>query len=135
MSLNQLANGNLLSGSDDETIGIWDMSSNTLIRQLNVQDGVFSLVLMDNGRVVSASSSEIIIWDFTTNPPSNLIKIPYTNYLSSIAYLPNNHFVGGDAYNQMTEWDTNGNVTTTKRGVIHDSASINLIYIPSLDSS
>ena len=59
----------LLSGSDDQTIRIWDVSSGQLLRVLEGHSGwIFSATYSPDGRhIASASSDETIrIWEAAT---------------------------------------------------------------------
>ena len=67
-SLTILQNGNLVSGSLDKTIKIWNSKTGTLIQTLDGHtQGVFSLTVLQNGNLVSGSGDNTIkIWSPTT---------------------------------------------------------------------
>lgn len=81
-----LANGNLASGSYDQTIKIWNATDYSLIRTLTGHsDIVRSLALLRNGNLASCSSDNTIkIWN--TNEGSQ-IKTIQTEFISGIYSL------------------------------------------------
>ena len=59
-------NGNLVSGSEDKTIKIWNSTTGELIQTLTGhRTGVYSLTVLANGNLVSGSD-HIRIWNMTT---------------------------------------------------------------------
>jgi WD40 repeat protein len=68
-SLAVLQNGDLASGSADQTIKIWDSLTGTLKKTLTGHsDWVRSLAVLQNGDLASGSSDKTVkIWDFQHN--------------------------------------------------------------------
>ena len=58
-----LDNGDLVSGSEDGTIKIWDAYNETLKKNIEVNSCISSLAVLQNGDLVSLSGKSIIIWD------------------------------------------------------------------------
>ena len=70
-SLTTLPNGDLASGSDDETIKIWNPNDGKLKRTLRVYSGsVVALKTFPNGDLASYSDGEVNIW----NPNDGSLK-------------------------------------------------------------
>jgi len=67
-SLAVLQNGDLASGSFDQTIKIWDSSTGSLKRTLTGHsDWVMSIAVLQNGDLASGSGDKSIkIWDSST---------------------------------------------------------------------
>ena len=63
IGLKVLKNGDLVSGSGDGTIKIWDAKNGTLKKDINVNSRVNALEVLPNGRLVSGSDRSIIIWE------------------------------------------------------------------------
>ena len=57
-------NGDLVSGSGDGTIKIWDVENGTIKRELIVNTGVHSIELLEDGRLVcGCENGAINIYD------------------------------------------------------------------------
>ena len=62
-ALKVLNNGDLVSGSEDRTIKIWNVDDGTVKRDLEVNSTINSLEVLPNGDLVSASDHSVIIWE------------------------------------------------------------------------
>ena len=58
-----LDNGDLVSGSADGAIKIWDVENGTIKKEIQVNSQINAFEVLENGDFVSASKSSIIIWD------------------------------------------------------------------------
>jgi WD40 repeat protein len=57
-----LNNGDLVSGSADGRIKIWNVETGTVKKDLIVNSEINSFEVLPNGDLVSASDESIIIW-------------------------------------------------------------------------
>ncbi len=128
-ALLQLSNGNLMSGSYDNTIFVWDTSSYTKISKLTDHTNqVYSIVQMDNGQVASGSYAEIIIWDVSSATPSAVNTIPAPGLYSATA-IPGPTVIMGNGNDLMTQFETfSGSSLATAQGL--GGTSYWLIYCP-----
>ena len=62
-ALKELENRDLVSGSADEAIKIWDTENGTVKQEMKTGSGVNSFEVLHNGDLISASDQSIIIWD------------------------------------------------------------------------
>ena len=58
-----LNNGDLVSGSEDRTIKVWNVDDGMVKKDLEVNASVNSLEVLPNGDLVSASDRSVIIWE------------------------------------------------------------------------
>ena len=56
-------NQDLVSGSDDGTIKIWDVGNGAVKKEIKVDSGISLIEILKNGNLVCASLNSIIIWD------------------------------------------------------------------------
>ena len=56
-------NGDLVSGSGDGTIKIWDVENGSVKKEFESSSTVMSLEELQNGDLVSASDDSIVIWE------------------------------------------------------------------------
>lgn len=88
-----LPNGNLVSGSEDKTIKIWDLHTNTCLKTLEGHEGeISSMVVLANGNLVSCSSIDksIRLWDVAKAKPLQIIQD--TN-ASKLVILPDGRLI------------------------------------------
>ena len=58
-----LGNGDLVSGSSDGVIKVWDAEKGTVKKDIVVNSRINSFEVLPNGNLVSASNRSIIIWE------------------------------------------------------------------------
>jgi WD40 repeat protein len=103
-----------LSASVDDTIGVWDYPSATMIRRLvNHTDDVAGAVWLSETRVFSAGRDRnMIIWDLQTGSPEQIMtahsSLPTALALSSDA----RRAVTGDFQGNLVLWDTAADTLT-----------------------
>ncbi len=105
-SMDNLKNGYLVSGSEDNTTKIWDHSTGTLIRTLvGHTSGVYTVKVLSNNYIASGSGDTTVrIWDSTTG----LIKLTVTQHTSPVRdvfELSNNRIVSLDQSGFIKIWN------------------------------
>src|SRR4051812_5878669 len=109
-SLAVLSNGNLASGSYDNTIKIWNVSNGTFDKKLTDHKNglmwITTLVLLSNGDLVSGSlNGGIKIWD--TNEGTLKRKFETSIVIRSLALLPNGNLWIGTTNGYIKIWGIN----------------------------
>jgi WD40 repeat protein len=61
--LKELENRDLVSGSADGTIKIWDTESGIVKKEIKAGSCVNSFEVLPNGDLISATENSILIWD------------------------------------------------------------------------
>ncbi len=105
-----LLNGNIVSGSDDGTIHIWDSNTGKKLKRLEGHtNSVSSLLLLPNGNIVSGSRDGTIrMWDSETGKELKTFEGLYTRSILSLLLLPNGNIVSGSrGDNRIRIWDSN----------------------------
>ena len=74
--LKQLSNGQLLSGSSDNTVKIWDVNTGQLVQTLTYNCNARKFEILSNGNNLAIGCyNEIQIWNMATN---TLVKTIFT---------------------------------------------------------
>jgi WD40 repeat protein len=97
----------IISGSADDTIKIWDLASGQLLRSLRSgQHGVTSVAVTPNGRqVVSAGYKTIRVWDLTSGQLLRSMD-GHTDVVNSVAVTPDGQqIVSGSKDKTIKVWD------------------------------
>ena len=127
-SLAILHNGDLTSGSQDDTIKIWNSTDGTLKQTLNSNEyGVFSLVVLHNGNLVSGSGT-IKIWNGEKYEVERTLT-NHTNWVVCLTVFPNTDFASGSYDNTIIIWSSNGDYKRTLHG--HTEWVRSLVVLPS----
>jgi WD40 repeat protein len=91
-----LPNGDIVTGSSDNTVKIWDLKTGNEIKTLIGHNGAIrSVAVLPNGDIVTGSKDNTVkIWDIKTG---NEIKtlIGHNGAVRSVAVLPNGDIVTG----------------------------------------
>ena len=90
-----LENGDLVSGSLDTTIKIWNIEDGTVRRTLSGHtEKVLALQVLDNGDLVSGSSDGTIkIWDVENGTLKKDIEVNSDAEINALIVLPNGDLV------------------------------------------
>jgi len=107
-TLIKLSNDNLLaSGSDDNTIKIWNLKTNSLIRTLSGSSGhVLSLAVLNNGYLASGSADKSIqIWNAETGQQIRKLN-GHLGEVKSLAVLNNGMLASGSLDQSIKIWNT-----------------------------
>ncbi|KAG8939408.1 hypothetical protein FRC03_006319, partial [Tulasnella sp. 419] len=109
----------IVSGSDDQTVCIWDATTGTLINTLKghtrkVRSVAFS---HDSSKIVSGSNETVCIWDATTGTLVNRLK-GHTGKVRSVAFShDSSKIVSGSNISTVCIWDaTTGTLVNTLKG-------------------
>ena len=108
-SMLELNNGNLVTGSFDNTIKIWDMNSTKCIASLNT-DVVEGLFQLKNGDLVSVSRHKTIkLWNLKTNTCIGTLKKPHTHFVYNtpvrLVELQNGYLASVSMDETINIWD------------------------------
>jgi WD40 repeat protein len=117
-SVAALPNGDIVTGSNDETAKIWDPNTGQLKQTLTGHNGlVYSVAVLPNGNIVMGSADNIIkIWDPNTGQLKQTL-IGHNDMVRSVAVLANGDIVTGSDDNTAKIWDPNtGQVKQTLIG-------------------
>ncbi len=92
-----MPNGDLASGSGDQTIKIWNSSTGSLKATLSGHNhSVFSLTVLKIGYLASGSYEEVKIWDSVTGK-IEMTLIGHSLQVYSIATLLNGDLASGSS--------------------------------------
>ncbi len=108
----------MASGSDDQTIKIWDSSTWSLKRTLTGhKEQVNSLAVLKNGDLASGSWDKTIkIWDSSTGSLKRTLT-GHSNYVLSLALLQNGDLASGSTDKTINIWDSStGSLKRTLKG-------------------
>jgi len=97
-ALTQLPNGDLVSGSWDKTIKIWDLNTGLVKKTLNGNSGaIYGLIALSNNLVISGScDAPIKIWDLNSELVNKTFTSP-TNCMSNMRnFLPGKFITSGE---------------------------------------
>ncbi len=103
LSLLQLSNDNLWSGSKDNTIVVYDASFNYVFNMTDHTGKVVQITEVNSNIVASASPFEVILWRDPLTTPYVFKKYSVTS-LNSFTILPGLNFVVGDTSDLLTEY-------------------------------
>ena len=120
-----LENGDLVSGSEDSTIKIWNVDNGTVKRTLTGHiEWVKKLVMLENGDLVSCSDDTTIkIWN-TENGTVKRTLTGHTEYVDVLKVLGKGGLVSGSGDCKIKFWDVETGLV--KKEIALDSFVCNL---------
>ncbi|WP_456476614.1 WD40 repeat domain-containing protein, partial [Oceanithermus sp.] len=101
-----LPDGRVVSGSDDNTLRVWDLERGEAVQVLEGHRGsVLSLAVLPDGRVVSGSDDNTLrVWDLERGEAVQVLE-GHENWVLSLAVLPDGRVVSGSRDNTLRVWD------------------------------
>jgi WD40 repeat protein len=110
----------LASGSNDNTIKLWEVASGREVRILTGHSGaVFSVAFSPDGRLLASGSYDttIKLWEVATG---NLVRTlsGHTHWVNSVAFSPDGRLLASGSYDTTIKlWEVaTGNLVRTLRG-------------------
>ena len=102
-----LPDGNVVSGSNDGTLRLWNANTGETIRTFGEHlRAVICVAVLPDGNFVSGSRDTTLhLWNANTGHIRMFIG--HTNTVSCIAVLPNGNFVSGSEDKTLRLWNTN----------------------------
>jgi WD40 repeat protein len=102
--LDQIDEDTLVSGSADNTIHIWEISSGKNLKRIKVDDSVNSIKSLSSSLIACGLYRNINIYDYSTG---NLTKtlIGHSNYVNSIEMLSEQYMASGGYDQKVIIWD------------------------------
>ncbi|KAJ1300444.1 hypothetical protein OPQ81_005262 [Rhizoctonia solani] len=98
----------IATGSDDETVRLWDAENGKMLDCLSVQDEVNSVVFSPDGtRVAATSHNTLYVWDTQTGHMT-LGPLTHTDYITSVAFSADSSRIVGGTYGDSFKihvWD------------------------------
>lgn len=94
----------IISGSDDQTIKIWDLGTGELLNTLSGHNSGIYSIIVNKGKIISASSDRTVkIWDLNTGKLETTI-LGHTNHVYSVV-SSENRFVTASLDKTIKIWD------------------------------
>lgn len=122
----------IISGSDDETIKLWNYLNGDLLQTLPSLSRVFSLILLDNNEFASGSSDDLIrIWSDVFQIPIN--EIPrilqgHGNYVLCMTKINNEALISGSQDRTVKIWNLNDNFLIQTLNVVPGAVINSIVY-------
>jgi WD40 repeat protein len=122
----------IISGSDDETIKLWNYLNGDLLQTLPSLSRVFSLILLDNNEFASGSSDDKIrIWSDVFQIPINgipRILQDHGNYVLCMTKINNEALISGSQDRTVKIWNLNDNFLIQTLNVVPGAAINSIVY-------
>lgn len=122
----------IISGSDDQTIKLWNYLNGDLLQTLPTLSRVFSLILLDNNEFASGSSDDLIkIWSDAFQIPINempRILQGHENYVLCMTKISNEALVSGSQDRTVKIWNLNNNFLIQTLNVDPRAAINTIVY-------
>lgn len=96
---------NIVSGSDDKTVKVWDLNSRTLQHTLRGhQDWVYSVAISpDSKTIVSGSKDKTIkLWNLATGKQIHTLR-GHSSYVNSVAISPDSTTIASGSYDKTVK--------------------------------
>ncbi len=110
----ELKNGDIITGSNDSKIKIWDLKSKTCLSLLGHDDRVYSIIELNNGDVISGSKDKTIrVWNMKTRMCTSKLKEQKAPIMCLIQ-LKNGHIASGCETGRIFIWDIEKKICIAK---------------------
>ncbi len=123
-----LPNGNVISGSTDGTLKVWDIHSRTLLSSFGASlktlrghmGSVYCVAVLPNGNAISGSEDETLkVWDVSSGACLRTFQRAHRHFISCVAVLPNGNVISSSWDNKVRVWDINSGVCLQVFGEPH----------------
>ena len=124
----------LASGSEDNTVRLWDVKTGQLLRTLEEHTGdVSSVAFSPDGKLLASGSYDYTarLWDTDTGQPLRTFRMVAKNVIfysgsavvRSLAFSPDGKMLGpGDAYNGLLLWNLDTGIPMSGGGSVRSLA-------------
>ncbi len=117
-----VTDGKIVSGSDDNTVRIWDMQGNQLAECRGHQGEVTSVCITADGKIVSGSRDKTVrVWDMQGNL---LVGCSGSGGFISVCVTKEGRIVAGSNKGTMLVWDMESNQLAVCKGHERGVASV-----------
>lgn len=105
-SVAAMPNGCCLSGSDDNTLRVWDVDTGECLQTLVQQtDWINCIAILTNGRCISESRNHTLyVWDINTGECIQTLR-GHNRFVTCAAMLPDGRYVSGSNDHTLRVWD------------------------------
>jgi putative hemolysin len=111
-----LPDGRLASGSDDDTIRLWDVTTGAQTIFKGHSHGVNALCVLPDGRLASGSNHHTIrLWDVTTGAETARLE-GHADSVNALCVLPDGRLVSGSDDCTIRLWDVTTGAETALEG-------------------
>jgi WD40 repeat protein len=111
-AIEMLRNGNLIIGSNDGLIKVFDPSSNfACVKELSIhQQSVYTILVLKNGNIITRSWDKLILWNPITFDYKQLVG--HNNHIRAVLELENGYLVSSGGNRELILWDEDIYVNT-----------------------
>ena len=96
----------LVSGGDDGTVRVWDVSEAKEVRRLLHDQGVTSVAFSSDGRYIVSGSYDKLVRVWSTATGNEISRMSHDFLINSVAFSPDDqHVVSGSADNTVRIWE------------------------------
>lgn len=106
-SVAAMPSGFCLSGSDDNTLRVWDVDTGECLKTFEQQtDWINCIATLPNGRCISESRNHTLyVWDINTDECIQNLQ-GHNRFVTCAAMLPDGRYVSGSNDHTLRVWDT-----------------------------